>query len=80
MKYLLDEPSLQQLVDLFPDCPTLLLVKAAQSLLHRFGISLDLQGVLDDIPRDVRHVRGTPHEYVPIHAEKVDEHYFLFGI
>jgi hypothetical protein len=80
MKYLLDEPGLQQLVDLLPDCPTLLLVEAAQSLLHQFGVSPDLQGMLDDIPRDSRHVRGTPCKYVTVHAEKVDEHGFLFGV
>jgi hypothetical protein len=36
--------------------------------------------VLGDIPRYVRHVRGTPREYFGIRAEKVDEHCFLFGV
>jgi hypothetical protein len=80
MKYLLDELGLQQLVDLLPDCPALLLVKATQLLLYQFGIGLDLQGMLGDIPRDARHVRGTPRKYVVVCAEKVDEHDFLFGI
>jgi hypothetical protein len=80
MKYLLDEPGLQQLADLIPDCPVLFLIKAAQSLLHQFGVGLDLQGMLDDIPRDARHIRGTPHEYVVVCAEKVDKHVSLFGV
>jgi hypothetical protein len=36
--------------------------------------------VLGDIPRYAGHVRGTPRENVGVCAEKVDEHYFLFGI
>jgi hypothetical protein len=67
-------------VNLLPDCPTLLLVEAAQSLPYLFGDSLDIQGVLGDFPQDARHVRGTPHEHVAIRVEKVNEHCFLFGI
>jgi hypothetical protein len=36
--------------------------------------------VLGDIPRYVRHVRGTPRENFGVCAEKVDEHCFLFGV
>jgi hypothetical protein len=36
--------------------------------------------VLGDIPRYARHVRGTPRENFGVHAEKVDEHNFLFGV
>jgi hypothetical protein len=36
--------------------------------------------VLGDFSGYARHIRGTPREYVDIRAEKVDEHYFLFGI
>jgi hypothetical protein len=36
--------------------------------------------VLGDIPRYARHVRGTPREDFGVRAEKVDEHYFLFGV
>jgi hypothetical protein len=36
--------------------------------------------VLGDIPRYVRHVRGTPREDFGVCAEKVDEHCFLFGV
>jgi hypothetical protein len=36
--------------------------------------------VLGDIPRYVRHVRGTPRKDFGVRAEKVDEHCFLFGV
>jgi hypothetical protein len=36
--------------------------------------------VLGDISRYARHVRGTPRENFGVCAEKVDEHYFLFGV
>ena len=80
MEYLLDESGRQQLVDLLPDGPALLLVESAQALLHGFGASSDVQGVLGDFPRYARHVRGTPRKYVSVCAEKVDEHHFLFGV
>jgi hypothetical protein len=49
-------------------------------LFHRLGAGSDLQGMLGDFPGYARHIRGTPREYVDIHAEKVDEHCFLFEI
>jgi hypothetical protein len=58
----------------------LLLVESAQRLLDRSGSGSDVQRVLGDIPRYVGHVRGTPREYIGVRVEKVDEHYFLFGI
>jgi hypothetical protein len=56
MMNLLDESGLQQLVDLLTDDLALLLIKAAQALLHRFGASSDLQGVLGDFPGYARHI------------------------
>jgi hypothetical protein len=80
MMNLLDESDLQNLADLLTDDLALLLVEAAQALLHRLGAGSDLQGMLGDFPGYARHIRGTPREYVDIHAEKVDEHCFLFEI
>jgi hypothetical protein len=77
---LLDESGLQKLVDLLADDLALLLVEAAQALLHRFRASTGLQGMLVDLPRYARHIRGTPTKYVDIRMEKADEHCFLFGI
>jgi hypothetical protein len=67
-------------VNLLLDCSALLLVEAAQSLPYQFGASPNIQGVHSDFPWDGRHVQGTPREHVTIHAEKVDEHCFVFGI
>jgi hypothetical protein len=80
MEYLFDEPCSHQLVDLLAYGSALFFVESAQRLLHRSGSSLDIQRVLGDIPRYARHVRGTPRENFGVHAEKVDEHNFLFGV
>jgi hypothetical protein len=79
MMNLLDESSLQKLMDLLTNDLAHLLVEAVQALLHQLGAGSDLQGVLGDFRGYARHIRGTPHEYVDIRAEKVNEHYFLFG-
>ena len=77
---LLDESGCQKLVDLLSNDLVLLLVEAAQSLLHWSRTGLDLKGVLDDFPRYARHIRGTPRKHVGICTEKVDEHDLLFGV
>jgi hypothetical protein len=67
-------------VDLLAYGSALFFVESAQRLLHGSGSSSDIQRVLGDIPRYAGHVRGTPCENVGVCAEKVDEHYFLFGV
>jgi hypothetical protein len=80
MEYLFDEPCSHQLVDLLAYGSTLFFVESAQRLLHGSGSSSDIQRVLGDIPRYARHVRGTPRKNLGVHAEKVNEHCFLFGV
>ena len=80
MDYLLDEFGLQKLVHLLADRAPLELVEAPQALLDRLGVRQDIKGVLDDLPRDARHVQGAPREDVSVGAEKVDEHHFLFAV
>ena len=80
MKYLLDESGCQQLVHLLADRPALEFVEALQALLHRLGVGLDVKGVLGDLPRYARHVRGAPREDIGVGAEEVDEHHFLFAV
>ena len=80
MEYLLDESGLQKFVHLLADGPALDLVEASQTLLHRLGVQLDVKGVLGDLPRYARHVRGDPREDVAIGAEAVNEHHFLFTV
>ena len=76
----LDESSRQKLINLLANDLALLLVEAAQALLHWLGTGSNLQGVLGDYPRNARHVRGTPCKHVGVCTEKVDEHGFLFGV
>ena len=64
MEYLLDESGSQKLVHLLADCPALELVEVSQVLLHRLGVGSDVKGVLGDLPRYARHVRGAPREDV----------------
>jgi hypothetical protein len=64
-------------VDLLACGSALFFVESAQRLLHGSASSSDVQRVLGDIPRYVRHVRGTPHENFGVCTEKVDEHCFL---
>ena len=45
----------------------------------RLGVRQDVKGVFGDLPRDARHGRGAPREYVRVGAEEVDEHHFLFA-
>jgi hypothetical protein len=56
MMNLLDESGLQQFVYLLTDDLALLLVEAAQALLHQFGAGSDLQGVLGDFPGYAWHI------------------------
>jgi hypothetical protein len=80
MEYLFDEPCGHQLVDLLAYGSALFFVETAQRLLHGSGTGSDVQRVLGDIPRYARHVRGTPRKDFGVRTEKVDEHYFLFGV
>ena len=80
MGYLFDESGRQKFLQLLTDRPALELVEASQALLHRLGVGSDIKGVLGDLPRYARHIRGAPHEDVSVGAEKIDEHHFLFAV
>ena len=80
MGHFFDEPGRQEFLHLLTDGPMLFLIESAQALLHWSRADSDVQGVLSDLPRYARHVRGTPCEYIGIHMEKVDEHDFLFVV
>ena len=80
MEYFLDESSCQKFLQLLTDRPALELVEASQALFHRLGVGSDIKGVLGDLPRYARHVRGAPRKDVCVGAEKVDEHHFLFAV
>jgi len=57
---LLDEASVQQLVDLFTDEVLPLYTLLPRLLAYRLDIGVDLQMVLDHFPRDPRHLRRFP--------------------
>jgi hypothetical protein len=80
VEYFLDEPGLEELLQLCSDRPPPLLVETAEPLLHDTGMRQDIKGVLDDLPRDAWHIRGAPREDAGVGAEEVDEHHFLFWV
>src|SRR6185312_2758679 len=80
MEYLLDEPGCQKFLQLLADRPALELVEASQALLPRLGVGSDIKGVLGNLPRYARHIRGAPREDVSVGAEKIDAHHFLFAV
>jgi hypothetical protein len=75
---LFDEASVQQLSDLLSDEVLPLNGLSLMLLTHRFGVRVDLQMVLDNLPRDPRHLRRLPCEHVGIFLEEGDEREFLF--
>ena len=80
MEYFLDESGRQMFLQLLADRPSLELVEAMQALLRRLGVGSVVKGVLGDLPRYARHVRGAPRKDVCFGAENVDEHHFLFAV
>jgi hypothetical protein len=75
---LFDEASVKQLPDLLTDEVLPLNGLSLRLLTHRFDVRVDLQMVLDHLPRDPRHLRRFPCEYVGICLEEGDERDFLF--
>jgi hypothetical protein len=75
---LFDEASVQQLPDLLTDEILPLNGLSPWLLTHRFGVRVELQMVLDHLPRNPRHLRRFPCKYVGICLEEGDEREFLF--
>ena len=80
MEYFLDESGRQKFLQLLANRPVLELIEASHALLHRLGVGSDIKGVLGDLPRYARHVRGARRKDFGVDAEKVDEHHFLFAV
>ena len=80
MEYLLDESGHQKLVHLLADRSALELVEASQALLHWLGVGSDIKGVLGNLPRYARHIRGAQRKDVCVGVEEIDEHHFLYAI
>ena len=78
MVYFPNESGHREFGYFFIDGPAFLLVEATHVLLHRPRAWMDLQGMLGDLPRNARHVRGFPRKDVFVAVEKVDERALLF--
>jgi hypothetical protein len=74
------EASVEQLFDFFTDEVLPLNGLLLGPLLDRSGIGVDLQMVLNHLPRDPRHLGWLPGKHVDISPEEGDEHEFLFAV
>jgi hypothetical protein len=74
------EASVEQLFDLFTDEVLPLNRLLPGPLLDRSGIGVDLQMVLNHLPRDPRHLRWLSGKHINISPEEGDEHEFLFAV
>jgi hypothetical protein len=74
------EASVKQLIDLFTDEVLSLNGLLLGPLLDRSGIRVDLQMVLNHLPRDPGHLRQLPGKHVNISVEEGDECEFLFAV
>jgi hypothetical protein len=52
----------------------------AESLLDRLGLQVEMQFMLNQFPRNSRHVNRLPCEDIPIFMEEFDEREFLFEV
>jgi hypothetical protein len=74
------EASVEQLYDLFMDKVLPLNGLLPGPLLDRSSVGVDLQMILNHLPRDPRHLRWLPGKHIDISLEEGDEHEFLFAI
>jgi hypothetical protein len=77
---LLYEAGVEQLFDLFMDKVLRLNGLLPGPLLDRSGVGVDLQMVLNHLPRDPRHLRWLPGKHIDISPEEGDELEFLFAV
>jgi hypothetical protein len=74
------EASLKQLLDFFTDEVLPLNGLLPRLLLDRSGVGVDLQMVLDHLPRDPGHLRWLPCKHIRVSPEEGDEREFLFAV
>jgi hypothetical protein len=74
------EASVEQLFDLFTDEVLSLNKLLPGPLLDRSGVGVDLQIVLNHLPRDPRHMRWLPCKYIDTSSEEGDEREFPFAV
>jgi hypothetical protein len=54
--------------------------ETAESLLDGFGLRVEMEFVLYQLPRNSRHVSRLPYKDIPIFLEEFDERKFLFRV
>jgi hypothetical protein len=74
------EAGVEQLFDLFTDEVLPLNRLLSGPRLERSGVGVDLQMLLNHLPRDPRHLRWLPGKHIDIIPEEGDEREFLFAI
>jgi hypothetical protein len=74
------EAGVEQLFDLFTDEVLPLNILLSGPRLERSGVGVDLQMLLNHLPRDPRHLRWLPGKHIDIILEEGDEREFLFAI
>jgi hypothetical protein len=77
---LLNEAGIGQLLDFFTDEVLPLNGLLLGPLLDRSGIGVDLQMMLNHLPRNPGHLRWLSGKHVDISPEEGDEHEFLFTV
>jgi hypothetical protein len=75
-----DEASVEQLFDVFTDEVLPLNGLLPGPLLDRPSVGVDLQMMLNHLPRDPRHLRWLPGKHIDISLEEGDEREFLFAV
>ena len=75
-----DEVGGRELGEVVSDGLFTILRESAESLLDRFCSFLNIEGVLDHLPGNTRHVEGFPSKDVLVCPKEGDERAFLFGI
>jgi hypothetical protein len=72
------EANIEQILDFFTDEVLPLNKLLLRLLLDRSDVEVDLQMVLDHLPRDPGHLRQLPGKHVDVHPEEGNECEFLF--
>jgi hypothetical protein len=74
------EANIEQLFDFFTYEVLPLIGLLSGPLLDRSGVGVDLQMVLNHLPRDPRHLRWLPGKHIDISPEEGDKREFIFAV
>ena len=80
MIHLFDKSGCKKPCNFYPNRLLFVASETSKLLLDRFGLAVDIQGVLDQVPRYTGHVGRFPCEHIHVAPQKHDERVFLFGI